>query len=213
MKGKMTQVSADKLNVTFTVDRPRQLCLIVNDNRNSPLCIFADPPEVDPPSGPSANLVYFGPGVHRVSDGINVTANQSVYLAGGAHVYGQVRATGVEWSGFWTGGKPCDNIRVFGRGVLDGHDIPINFAAHAMIELPGCANILIEGITTVDSPQYQINSYGPGGVIRFAKAIAWGYSTDGWSSGEYSLIEDSCKYRSNLPLLGVITQFGRCVWS
>jgi len=63
-----------------------------------PICIFADPPEVDPPTGPdpAAGLVYFGPGVHRVGV-INVTANQSVYIAGGAHVYGQIRAVRTLW--------------------------------------------------------------------------------------------------------------------
>ena len=77
--------------MSFTIDRPRQVCLIVNHNMDSPLCVFADPPEVDVPTGPSENLIYFGPGVHHVpGHAINVSANQSVYLAGGAHVYGQV---------------------------------------------------------------------------------------------------------------------------
>ena len=97
----------------------------------------------------------------------------------------------MKWDGFWTGGAPCDNVRVSGRGVLDGHDLPIDFRAHAMVELPDCANIVVEGVTTIDSPQYQLNSLGPGGRVSFAKAIAWGFTTDGWSSGEYSMIEDS----------------------
>ena len=181
-------IAADNRSVSFTVDRPRQLCLIVNHDMDTPLCVFADPPEVDPPTGPdpATGLVYFGPGVHRVG-AVNVTANQSVYLAGGAHVYGQVRAAGVAWDGFWDGGAPCDNVRVYGRGVLDGHTIPIDYHAHAMIELPACANIVVEGVTTIDSPQYQLNNLGPGGRVSFAKAIAWGFSTDGWSGGEYSV--------------------------
>ena len=226
--------------VTFTIDRPRQVCLIVNQNMDSPLCIFADPPEINPPTGPSENLVYFGPGVHHVpGNAINVTANQSVYLAGGAHVFGQVRAVptpanmycicfclclflvcvsvslcrfvfaslclcliswlyhtysseqvGVQWNGFWVGGAPCDNVRVFGRGVLDGHNVMIDYRAHAMIELPDCTSIRVEGIITIDSPQYQLNNLNPGAVVLWAKSIAWGFSTDGWSGGEQSLISD-----------------------
>ena len=79
----------------LTIDRPRQVCLILNGNMDKPLCIFADPPEdpADVPSGPRPDLIYFGPGVHNITgDAITVTANQSVYLAGGAHVYGQVSA-------------------------------------------------------------------------------------------------------------------------
>ena len=169
-----TKISAGGRTVTFTVDRPRQICLILNHNMDSPLCVFADPPEVAPPTGPAPDLIYFGPGVHHIAgDAINVTANQSVYLAGGAHVYGQVRAHGVQWSGFWVGGAPCDNVRVFGRGVLDGHQIPIDYRAHAMVELPACSSIRVEGVTTVDSPQYQLNNLNPGAVINWSKAIAW----------------------------------------
>ena len=187
--GIQAEIAAGGRSVGFTIDRPRQVCLILNGNMDTPLCIFADPPEVDAPTGPAPGLIYFGPGVHRPG-AINVTENQSVYLAGGAHVYGQIRAAGVTWNGFWDGGT-CDNVRVFGRGVLDGHSIPIDFRAHAMIELPACNNVRIEGITTVDSPQYQIDNYAAGAQMRFVKAIAWAFSSDGWSGGEFSLVEDS----------------------
>lgn len=173
-RGIAPQISADRHSVSLTIDRPRQLCLVVNGDMDTPLCIFADPPEVDPPTGPGPGLIYFGPGVHNITGhAINVTANTSVYLAGGAHVYGQVRASGVTWSSFWVGGAPCDNVRVFGRGVLDGHNIPIDYRAHAMIELPACSSIRVEGITTVDSPQYQLNNLNPGANISWSKAIAW----------------------------------------
>ena len=181
--GIVARIAPDQRSVSLTIDAPRQVCIVINGDMDVPLCIFADPPEVGAPKGPSTkDLIYFGPGVHRIpGDAINVTENKSVYLAGGAHVYGQVRAVGVRWDGFWDGGYPCDNVKVFGRGVLDGHDIPINYAAHAMIELPNCSNIVVEGITTIDSPQYQINNEAPGGRVRYAKAIAWGFTTDGWS--------------------------------
>jgi hypothetical protein len=174
---------SSQTEITLTIDRPRQVCLIVNNNMNKPLCLFADPRETNVPTGSSKDLIYFGPGTHHViGHNITVGADQSVYLAGGAHVYGQVVAPE---------DAACDRVKVFGRGVLDGHDIPIDHRAPAMIELPRCRDIVVEGITTIDSPQYQIKSYYPGGTIRFAKAIAWGFSTDGWSAGEYSLVEDS----------------------
>lgn len=96
----------------------------------------------------------------------------------------------MQWNGFWVGGEPCDNVRVFGRGVLDGHNVMIDYRAHAMIELPACTSIRVEGIVTIDSPQYQLNNLNPGAVVLWAKAIAWGFSTDGWSGGEQSLISD-----------------------
>ena len=42
----------------------------------------------------------------------------------------------------------------------------------------------------MDSPQYQLNNLNPGAVVNWSKAIAWGFTTDGWSGGAYSLISD-----------------------
>jgi hypothetical protein len=36
--------------ISLTIDRPRQVCLVVNGNMDSPLCIFADPPEAHAPT-------------------------------------------------------------------------------------------------------------------------------------------------------------------
>jgi hypothetical protein len=151
----------------------------VNGDADKPLCVFADPHDPAPPAGPSPSVIYFGPGVHHAGN-ISVAAGQSVYLAGGAHVHGQV--IGEEGN--------CDGVAVRGRGVLDGHELPICTSQPAMLELSNCRDVTVEGIVTVDSPFYQIRSYAPGATIRFAKAIAWGFSTDGWSGGQYSLVED-----------------------
>ena len=171
-------------SVLLTVDRPRQVCVVINGNMDKPLCIFADPVEDRPPAGPSDDVIYFGPGVHVVA-GSNITIskpNMTVYIAGGALVYGQIVAP-VD--------VLCDGLRVHGRGVLSGHRTAISNHGLAMVEARQARNILVEGITTIDAPHYQIRSYGPGGTIRWAKAVAWGFSTDGWSLGAYSLTEDS----------------------
>ena len=42
----------------------------------------------------------------------------------------------------------------------------------------------------MDSPQYQLNNLNPGAVISWAKSIAWAFTTDSWSAGEFSLISD-----------------------
>jgi len=65
-----------------------------------------------------------------------------------------------------------------------------------MVDLGGCPDFLIEGITTIDSPQYQGNTFAPRGTIRWAKSIAWGFTTDGFGGGEYSLVEH-CFFKVN----------------
>lgn len=183
--GIVAELTPSGKGINFTIQRPCQVCIVINGDVDKPLCIFADPAQDKLPE-PADVDIYFGPGVHYAGQ-INVTANQTVYVAGGAHVYGQVVAVQ---------GMPCDAIKIIGRGVLDGHNLAIDYRAKAMIELPECTDILVEGITTVDSPQYQINAFAPRGIIRYAKAIAWGYTTDGWGSGEYSIVEH-CFFKVN----------------
>ncbi len=105
-KGVTPQIEDDH-TLTIHLDRPRKLS-IEPDGKNGPLLLFANPMEVDPPQPEQANVVYFGPGIHRPGK-IEITSGQTLYLAGGAVVKGGVIAQG-------------DNIKICGRGILDGSD-------------------------------------------------------------------------------------------
>jgi hypothetical protein len=99
----------DAHNMILSLAGPCKLS-IEPDGKKGPLFLFADEMEKDAPrasdSGP--RLVYFGPGVHRPGR-ITLTNDQTLYLAGGAVVKGGVMAQG-------------QNIRILGRGILDGSD-------------------------------------------------------------------------------------------
>ncbi|MHC1762995.1 MAG: glycosyl hydrolase family 28 protein [Verrucomicrobiia bacterium] len=86
---------------------PRKVS-IEPDGKNGPLLLFANPLEDQKPKAGDPNVLYFGPGIHRPGR-IDVRSNQTLYLAGGAVVKGGVLAEG-------------ENIRITGRGVLDGSD-------------------------------------------------------------------------------------------
>jgi hypothetical protein len=86
---------------------PRQLSL-EPDGKKGPLLLFANPPETHPPQPDAPGVIYFGPGAHRAGR-IDVTSNQTLYLAAGAVVKGGVSAQG-------------ENIRIMGHGILDGSD-------------------------------------------------------------------------------------------
>ena len=77
------------------------------DGKNGPLLLFANPPEATPPDKNDPNVKYFGPGLHR-ADAIQLTDNQTLYLAPGAVVQGGIHARGT-------------NITIRGRGILDGY--------------------------------------------------------------------------------------------
>lgn len=86
---------------------PRKIS-IEPDGKNGPLLLFANPLEQNTPKSDAPGVIYFGPGVHK-PEKIVVTNNQTLYLAGGAVVKGGVLAQG-------------ENIRITGRGILDGSD-------------------------------------------------------------------------------------------
>jgi len=131
----------DEHTVTLALDGPRKLS-IEPDGKKGPLLLFANPPERDAPKPGDPGVVYFGPGVHRPGR-IDVAGGQTVYLAGGAVVKGAIVAKG-------------SNIRIRGRGILDGSDYewrkgPYNVTVGIQGE-----NVTVEGITIRGSSHWTI---------------------------------------------------------
>jgi len=179
--------------VTVSIDQPRQVCLVINSRLDSPLCIFADPLEVNPPTGSSASVIYFGPGT--VSAGvINVAAGQTVYLAGGAHVYGRIQLTGTTPATAAAAAAACTaagvGVTVAGRGVLDGHNFPVDVNGPALVGLP-CTKALVDGVTLINSPHTNLDLNAPYTTARWVKAVAWGYGTVGWVGGAQAYLHNS----------------------
>ena len=52
--------------LTLTLDRPRPVTVEVNGNWVGALHLFANPPETAAPRPDDPNVIYFGPGVHRI---------------------------------------------------------------------------------------------------------------------------------------------------
>jgi hypothetical protein len=172
--------------ITLTLDQPRQVCLVVDGRTDAPLCVFADPPETYVPSPSDPGVIFFGPGT--VDAGvITVAEGQTVYLAGGAHVYGRIEMAAGSSGACSAAGA---SVAVRGRGVLDGHRFTIDVNGPPLISLQ-CLNALLEGVTLIDSPQYNLAAYWPYTTVRWVKAIAWGFSTDGFTGGSQSVIESS----------------------
>ncbi len=100
---------ADARTAVLTLPGPCKLS-IEPDGKKNPLLLFANTVEKKAPRASDAGptLLYFGPGVHRPGR-IALTNGQSLYIAGGAVVKGGIEAEG-------------QNIRISGRGILDGSD-------------------------------------------------------------------------------------------
>jgi beta-glucanase (GH16 family) len=104
--GVVTRLDGDN-TLILSLPGPRKLS-IEPDGKKGPLLLFANALEESAPKPDAPGVIYFGPGVHKPGQ-IIVTNNQTLYLAGGAVVKGGIIAQG-------------ENIRITGRGILDGSD-------------------------------------------------------------------------------------------
>jgi hypothetical protein len=183
-------VSRDGSTVSFEIDRPGQFSVEFDGSIEHPLLVFADPPERDVPARDDPNVLWYGPGLHELGEGfIEPRAGQTVYLAPGALVRGRIRAS------------DAHDVRITGRGILSGQHLPANppgtYTAPHLLELSGASErAVIEGITLVASPHYNIVARGDRSVVRNVKMMGWWYGTDGIATGTNGLVED-CFIKAN----------------
>ena len=93
--------------IRFTLTEPRKITLELNGDLHRALHLFANPLECDVPDPDDPRVLYFGPGVHEAGT-ITLQCDQTVYLAGGAYVYGTIRGSG------------ASNASIRGRGIISG---------------------------------------------------------------------------------------------
>lgn len=132
----------DDHTLSLALARPCKIS-IEPDGRKGPLLLFANPLETNAPNDGDANVVYFGPGVHK-PEKIVLGTGQTLYLAGGAVVKAEVLVQG-------------ENIRICGRGILDGSDWewrkgPIG----NLIAIRNSSNVEVTGVTLRGSSHWTI---------------------------------------------------------
>lgn len=152
--------------IRFRLERPGQLTVEFNGTHHA-LHLFANPLLESAPSKEEPNILFFGPGVHCPGV-IHLVSNQTVYIDGEAVVYGAIE------------GKNVENIRILGRGILDGSKFSRNDFS-GIISLRGCSNVLIDGIILRDPCAWTVTpSYCQNVRIRNVKLIGlWRYNADG----------------------------------
>ena len=118
--------------LSFKLNKPEKLAVVINGDYLNPLFLFADAPEQAIPdkSAPgtlvihpnddintikqnakTASVLYFEPGVHHIGVAFEVYANQTIYMAGGSYLLGTIH------------GYMAPNVTIRGRGVLAGDSI------------------------------------------------------------------------------------------
>jgi hypothetical protein len=117
------QVSGKK--ISFTLDRPRKVTLILNDDpHNRPIHLFANALETAPVRSAAPGVIYYGPGYHKAGT-IELKDGETLYIAGGACIDGSVRVTGRH------------DVKICGRGVLLGNSAEIYIKSSSNVEING----------------------------------------------------------------------------
>jgi hypothetical protein len=108
--GVTATIGPDHNTVRLRMTRPVPLTLEFNEDLTRAVHLFAYAPEIQPPRAGDPGVRFFGPGIHEAGQ-IELRDGETLYLAPGAWVMGTVRSVGTK------------NIRICGRGVLDGTEI------------------------------------------------------------------------------------------
>ena len=152
--------------ISFSLPRPAQFTVEL-DGTHHALHLFASPPEQNPPRPGDPNVRYFGPGVHRPGK-IELTGNQTIYIAAGAVVHGHIIA------------QNAQNVRILGRGILDASTFD-RAACFGTIALVRCRDAVVDGLVIRDPNSWTVIPAACRNVkINNLKLIGlWRYNSDG----------------------------------
>lgn len=191
----------DGRSLRFTIEGACQLSIersfvTGEDSHAEVMYVYANPPEQGAPDPDDPDVLYFGPGVHRLEDNIELQSGQTLYLAGGAIVWADgVRATDAE------------NIAVRGRGSLNAL---VSRKWDTAVAMKGCRDILFEGIAMFvysEQPEYGLQHVlreCDRILFRHYKTVGSNINTDGIHlNGCSDLVVQDCFLRGHDDLIAV----------
>ena len=131
--------------VELLVERPCKFS-VEPAGREHPLLVFARGPERNLPAAGDPKVKMIGPGVVAPAGGkLALNDGETLYLRPGT-----VLKAGVEL-------HRVGNVRVCGRGVIDGSDFPWGRQpTPCVIRMLSCRNVRIEGVTIVGGWQWNV---------------------------------------------------------
>ena len=133
-------IAIDGNKLSFDLEYQSNYVLTFNDDYKTAIHIFTNEIEDDEITEEMAknddSIVYIGPGLYK-ADTIPVKDNSTIYLAGGAFVYGDIH------------GEVVENLTIKGHGIISG-DIytrtsDTNYTVHVV--LSNAKHIVLEDIT------------------------------------------------------------------
>lgn len=168
-------------------DAPTFLSIELDEELRRPLFLFVNPPEVDPPRPGDPNVIYLEAGQVHDLGRLELQSGQTLYIAGGAVLRGNVYA------------HEAEGIAIRGRGTIDGSLHPAdNPRRERLVHLAGCRDVLVEGITLLDGRTWQLVPAGCDDVtISNVKVISGANSDDGMDLvGSRDVLVERCFVRT-----------------
>jgi hypothetical protein len=152
-------------SLSFEVDVPRRLTVEINGEHIRSLHIFVNPEEKNAPDPNDPNVIYFGPGIHTIAKSIEVTDNQTVYVAGGAIVrcYNDTTVNLndpaerrlARRASFILSGK---NTKIAGRGIIDQENV-YRLQARNILSVTG-EDVKMEGVILRNASVWTVSLRG-----------------------------------------------------
>lgn len=167
--------AVDGNTITFTMSAPKKVCVEVDDGKYDNLFVFANSNETKSVKGAAPGVRYFGPGIHDISGGtgtIHLASSETIYIAGGAIVYGNITGNNVR------------NTTIAGRGILCGskfnHNIPDNAPKPLMIDLRSSSSVTMKDIILLDTVGWNVHlTYCEDVICDNLKILSWPVNSDG----------------------------------
>ena len=170
----------DGKTVRFELAEPAYVSVEFNGDTTHKCFIFADEPETDIPDINAENVWYFAPGVYDIGNADIPEGKDTIYIAGGAYIRGQIS------SNFAKRGE----LRILGRGIFSGENNEHQDMGH-LISVKYAQRFIIDGPILVDSNSFHMDILGTKAtadspnVVHNLKEIAWVSYTDGFHIDKY----------------------------
>jgi hypothetical protein len=151
--------------LSFEINKPQHLTVEINGEHIRTLHIFVNPEETDIPDPNDPDVIYFGPGIHEIAESIEVTDNQTVYVAGGAIVrcYNDTTVNANDPDARRKARRPSfvlsgKNVKVIGRGIIDQENV-YRLQARNIFSVTG-EDIRMEGVILRNASVWTVSLRG-----------------------------------------------------
>ena len=192
--------------VTFTIRPGQNLTVEINDDIIHSLHIFANYIEKEKPDPKDPNVVWYGPGIHKITRLI-LRNNQTLYVEGGAILKTIIGAN--ETPPYYPSITLIgNNIKVMGRGIIDASACPT--LARNMLLLQG-TNISVEGVILRDAAVWTVPIMMSDQIhIDNIKLLGYRANSDGIDiCNSKNVLVENCFIRTLDDLIVVKTQKGK----